>query len=145
MELIELGSKNGSRRFLTGRINAQVPHRQAIGPQGVEPALVELLTVVLHNDPLLLRGPDSNGWLAQQSKALLRGKNYFGVEAFELFAPVASELRMMPGLALTARREGRAWFLGLRLGSAFALSGPDDRAELSLWVTAHAEAAEVRE
>jgi hypothetical protein len=141
IELIELGRMNGGGRFLTGRINEQVPHRVPVGPKGVETALVELLSVVLHNDPMSLRGPEAGGWLARQTRSLLRGKNYVGVEPFELFAPVASRLQMLPGLAIAARRESRAGFLGLRLTPAFALSGQAERAELSLWAAAQAEAA----
>jgi hypothetical protein len=140
VELLELASADGGGRFLTGRINEQVPERVRVDDKGLTPALERLLTVVLHNDPVRLRGPVTRTWFGEQGQAFVRGQNRYAVEAFELLAPLAGALSTSPGLMLSARREMRAWYLGLRLGSAFSPSPDDERVALSLWVRSELEA-----
>ncbi len=82
VELIELDRE----RFLTARINEQVPERVRVGPGGVEAAVTKLLTVVLHNDPVRLRGPISRNWLGEQREAFVTGQNQFALEGLQLFA-----------------------------------------------------------
>ena len=67
VEVLDLAQ---GERWVTGRINAQVPHRERVGADGLAPAVERLLKVVLHNDPLVLRGPESPGWLRRQRRAL---------------------------------------------------------------------------
>jgi hypothetical protein len=56
VEVIDLGAGGG--KWLTGRLNTQVPYRERVGAEGLAPAVERLLTVLLHNDPLILRGPE---------------------------------------------------------------------------------------
>ena len=55
VELLDLG---GGERWVTGRINTQVPFREKVGADGIGPAVQRLLAVVLNNDPLILRAPN---------------------------------------------------------------------------------------
>ncbi len=141
VELIELGAVDGGGRYLTARINQQVPERVTVDQRGLEPAIERLLVVVLHNDPLKLRGPQSRAWLGDQSQAFVRGRNFYGLETFELFTPFTDHVQSLPGLALSARRETRCWYLGLRLSSALSPNVNDQQSELVLWVKGEIEGA----
>ncbi|HEV8247146.1 MAG TPA: hypothetical protein VGP93_15320 [Polyangiaceae bacterium] len=140
VELIELDSVEGGGRFLTARINEQVPERVQVGVRGIAPALEQLLTIVLHNDPVVLHGPASHTWLGDQSQAFVRGRNYYGLETFELFTRVGERLQTLPGMAFTARRETRSWYLGLRLNSALSPDPSQQQSELIFWLRAEVEA-----
>jgi hypothetical protein len=139
IEVIDLGAQGG--QWVTGRIGTQVPQRERIGGDGIAPAIERLLTVVLHNDPLVLRGPESSGWLKRQERELeLRSRMRFGVEAYEIGAWVGG-LATLPGVALTARREVSAFYIGLRLGGALDPSARSDTLHLQAQVDAQLEAA----
>ena len=119
VEVIDLGAGGG--KWLTGRINTQVPYRERVGADGLAPAVERLLTVLLHNDPLVLRGPESQGWLVRQERALaLHSTTHYGLEAYELAAPVGGALATLPGVALSLRREIDQVAIGVRLAGAFS-------------------------
>ncbi len=119
VEVIDLGPGGGT--WLTGRLNTQVPYRERVGADGLAPAVERLLTVLLHNDPLVLRGPESQGWLVRQERALaLHSTTHYGLEAYELAAPVGGTLATLPGVALTLRREIDQVAIGVRLAGAFS-------------------------
>ncbi len=122
VELIEV--KEG--RFITGRINDAVPHRERIegaDSKALETALGRMLTIVLHNDPVRLYGPDRDSFLSRAGTALRRrGENLIGAEASEATAYVDGALAALPGFGLVARREVDDWMLGIRLSAAFDLS-----------------------
>ena len=140
VEVIDLGAQGG--KWVTGRIDTQVPHRERIEADGIAPAVERLLTVVLHNDPLVLRGPESSGWLRRQERALeVRSVVHVGVEAYELAAPVAGALATLPGVAVTVRREVSEFFIGLRVGAAFDVGAEPARLHLRTQLDAHVEAA----
>ena len=64
-----------------------MPYREKIEPDGVGPAVQRLLTVVLNNDPLILKGPEANTWLRRQGRALeRRSVMHFGGEVYQLGA-----------------------------------------------------------
>lgn len=123
VELIEV--KEG--RFLTGRINEAVPHRERIegdaqDAAAFERAVIALLKVVLHNDPVRLYGPDRDNFLSRTGGALRRrGQNLFGADIEQVTAVVDGEVLGLPGAALQARRELDGWLLGIRAGAAFGL------------------------
>ena len=105
VELIDLGGAQGEK-WVTGRINTQVPFREKVGPDGIGPAVQRLLTVVLNNDPLILKGPESNTWLRRQGRALeRRSVMHFGAELYELGTRIGSSLDTLPGVAFVVRRE----------------------------------------
>jgi hypothetical protein len=79
VELIDLGRADG--RYLTARINDQVPQRERVERDGLTPALGRLLTILLHNDPVTLRGPEHQTWLGKHAEEFLRGRNRFGLKA----------------------------------------------------------------
>ena len=140
IEVIDLGPQGG--QWITGRIGIQVPQRERIGGDGIAPAIERLLIVVLHNDPLVLRGPESGGWLKRQERELqLRSRMRFGVEAYEVGAWLAGGLTTLPGVAVTARREVDALYIGLRLGGALDPSARPDTLHLQAQVDAQLEAA----
>ncbi len=118
VEVIDLGAGGG--KWLTGRLDTQVPYRERVGADGLVPAVERLVTVLLHNDPLVLRGPQSQGWLVRQERALaLHSTTHYGLEAYELAAPVGGALATLPGVALSLRREIDQVAIGVRLAGAF--------------------------
>jgi hypothetical protein len=140
VEVIEV--KEG--RFLTGRIGSQVPYRVRIeGKNGLVAALEELLSVVLHNDPVTLEGPRRQSWLTGSLDQLRRkGTNLYGAEVFEWAAIVGGRARQMPGVALRLRREVGAWQVGLRLsGALWPEPMRSGQLEPALDIAAHAEVA----
>jgi hypothetical protein len=140
VELIDLGAQN--EKWVTGRINTQVPYREKIEADGVGPAVQRLLTVVLNNDPLILKGPEANTWLRRQGRALeRRSVMHFGGEVYQLGSRVGSSFDSLPGLAVTIRREVSALHVGARLGGAFNPSREPDRLQLRAQFDAQVEGA----
>ena len=138
IELIELSDDS---RSLTGRMDNEVPHRVEVGKAGIATALERLLTVVLHNDPKRLSGPERDDWFLRQRKAFReRGESYFGLEFYQVSAWVGGGIQSFPGLALSARREVDHVHLGVRLGGASSFA---ESRELTLaqQFMAHAELA----
>lgn len=105
-------------RYLTGRINDQVPHRERIQGEDLAGALTRLLTVVLHNDPVRLRGPRTEGWFRGGLRVLKRGHSMWGIEAYQTAAWLDGGPSSLPGLALSFRREVADWHLGARMAYA---------------------------
>jgi hypothetical protein len=140
VELIDLGAQN--EKWLTGRINTQVPYREKVGADGIGPAVQRLLTVVLNNDPLILKGPEANTWLRRQGRALeRRSVMHIGGELYELAARLRSSFAMLPGAAIVVRREVSALHVGARLGGAFNPGSDPDRLQLRAQFDAQIEAA----
>jgi hypothetical protein len=140
VEVIDLGGQDG--KWVTGRINAQVPHREKVGADGLAPAVERLLTVVLHNDPLTLRGPESVGWLHRQRRALERHSvTHLGAEVYELVAPLGSQVATLSGLALSLRREISPLFIGIRVGGAVDPMANPGRLRMQAQVDAQVEGA----
>jgi len=146
VEMIDLGPQGGqhaeTEKWVTGRINTQVPYREKIGPDGIAPAVQRLLAVVLNNDPLLLSGPESNTWLRRQGRALeRRSVMHYGGELYQLGSPLASSFDTLPGLAITVRREVSALHVGARLGGAFNPARDPERLHLRAQFDAQVEGA----
>jgi len=140
VEMIDLGVQN--EQWVTGRINTQVPYREKVGPDGIGPAVQRLLTVVLNNDPLILKGPESNTWLRRQGRALEReSAMHFGGEVYELTSRLGSDFDFLPGLAVVVRREVSALHIGARVGGAFNPGHQPDRLHLNAQIDAHIEGA----
>lgn len=139
VEIIDLGQ---GERWVTGRINTQVPHREKVEADGIGPAVQRLLTVVLANDPLILKGPEANTWLSRQGRALeRRSAMHYGAELYELTARMGSSFDFLPGAAFTLRREVSALHIGARLGGAFNPAGTADRLRLHIQFDAQIEGA----
>lgn len=116
VELIDLGPDG---RFLTGRINTQVPYRVQIGKKGLAAAIRSLLIVVLHNDPVLLRGPRQQNWASKRLEDLRkRSLMYFGFELYQTGFVLDRQFSSLPGVALTGRREIDSLYVGLRIAGA---------------------------
>ena len=109
--------------YLTGRINTQVPHRETVVEGNTARAVERMLRVLLNNDPVRLRGPRRQNWLLDGLRSLKKGRMVYGVEAFQLLAPVDDGLQSLSGIAVNARREVDTWQLGLRLHYAGILDG----------------------
>jgi len=140
VELIDLGAQN--EKWVTGRINTQVPYREKVGADGIGPAVQRLLTVILNNDPLILKGPEANTWLRRQGRALeRRSVLHVGGELYELAARLGSSFDMLPGVAIVVRREVSALHVGARLGGAFNPGNDPDRLHLRAQFDAQIEAA----
>lgn len=139
VEIIDLGAADG--RWVTGRINSQVPDREKVGPDGLVPAVERLLRVVLHNDPLVLKGPGSQSWLERQRHALeVRTAMHWGLEVFEAVAPLGTSVATLPGFGLSLRREASALYVGARLGGAFDPDNSISGLQLRLQIEAQLEA-----
>jgi hypothetical protein len=142
VELIDLGVREGEGRWLTGRINTQVPHREKIGPDGQVAAVERLLTIVLANDPFVLRDPNATSWLRRQQRALeVRSHLRVGVEVYELASWMGGSLATLPGLAVSVRREVSEFFIGVRLAGATQSDGARGQLQLRAQVDAQLEAA----
>lgn len=140
VEVIDLGAADG--KWINGRINNQVPYREKVGPDGLAPAVERLLKVVLHNDPLVLRGPESPGWLQRQRRALeRRSATHFGAEVYETVAPLGSSVATLSGLGLSLRREIDALYIGVRVAGAVDAQEHPGALRLSAQVDAQVEAA----
>jgi hypothetical protein len=140
VELLDLGVEN--EKWVTGRINTQVPFREKIGADGIGPAVQRLLTVVLNNDPLILQGPESNTWLRRQGHALeRRSVMHFGGEFYELATRIAGSFDTLPGVAITVRREVSSLHVGARLGGAFNPNADVNHLHLRAQFDAQIEAA----
>ena len=138
IEVIDLKKE----KWITGRVDSAVPHREPIGSDGVAAAIERLLTVVLHNDPLVLRGPESQTWLAQQKRQLeRRSLTHFGLEVFELGSLLGTDLATIPGVALSVRREVSALYVGARVGGALSPIRRPDALRLRAEVDAQVELA----
>lgn len=120
VELIAVGGE----RHLTGWLDGEVPHRVSVGAGGLAPALEELLTVVLHNDPRRLRGPEAEqDWFATGVRALrVNGQTYLGVEAYQLGAWVGGQAQTLSGLGAFLRREVGSIHVAVRFASAHDFS-----------------------
>ncbi len=139
IEVLDFGAGG---KWITGRLDTQVPHRERIGPDGIVPAVERLLTVLLHNDPLVLRGPESTSWLARQQRALMvRSTMHAGLEVYELVTPVGAPLGTLPGVALSLRREVDQISIGVRVAGAFNPAAQPDGLSLRLQFDAQVEAA----
>ncbi|MCA9641474.1 MAG: hypothetical protein H6718_32170 [Polyangiaceae bacterium] len=142
IEVIEVEAKLGGGLFLTGSVDGEVPDRVKVQPGRMDRAVEELLTVLLHNDPRRLSGPERADWFAQQRKSFrVRGINYIGAEVYEVGAVVDGRLATLPGLALVARREVDWFHFGVRVAGANQLNSGDDRLSLTTQVTAQLEAS----
>jgi hypothetical protein len=140
IELIDLGADGG--KWITGRLGTQVPHRERVGADGLAPAIERLVTVLLHNDPLVLRGPETQSWIVRQERALaLHSTTHVGLELYELAAPVGTPLTTLSGVALALRREVDQVSIGVRLGGAFAPGAVPSALALRLQFDADVEAA----
>jgi hypothetical protein len=139
IEVLDFGAAG---KWITGRLDTQVPHRERIGADGMAPAVERLLTVLLHNDPLVLRGPESQSWLERQERALtLRSTMHVGLEVYELATPVGAPFGTLSGVALALRREVDQISIGVRVAGAFNPGAAPDALSLRLQFDAQVEAA----
>jgi hypothetical protein len=140
IELLDFGAEGG--KWLTGRLDTQVPSRERIGADGIAPAVERLLTIVLHNDPLVLRGPESTSWLMRQERAFrLHSTTHYGLETYELVTPVGAPLGALPGVALALRREIDQVSIGVRVAGAFNPGAEAATLALRMQFDAQVEAA----
>ena len=111
---VELFSLEGAR-FLTGRLDALVPERVEVDGELAE-SVEELVTVLLHNDPVRLDGPGSDAGLSGALERLRRSRRSWGVSLEERLALLGSQVLALPGLALRVRRELPQWSVGAVFG-----------------------------
>ncbi|MFN3197831.1 MAG: hypothetical protein ACE366_05370 [Bradymonadia bacterium] len=139
VELIELPEGMGGGRFLTGRINGGVPHREPVKAD-MEVAIERTLRIILHNDPVRLRGPAQGNFLRRSLRTLRNeGLTYYGLEMYQWTGLLEGEAESLPGLAITARREVAGWSLGGRLAVAWSPNAPRERLEVRGRLGVHAE------
>ncbi len=119
VEIIDLSGTT----YVTGRINTQVPHREAM-TDDLATAIERMLRVVLHNDPVRLRGPRRDNLLRRTLRGLKHGATFFGAEAYQVMSVVDGELEALPGIAAVVRREAQDWHLAARLSFAHRLADP---------------------
>lgn len=139
IELLDFGSGG---QWLTGRLDTQVPHRERVGSDGMAPAVERLVTVLLHNDPLVLHGPESASWLVRQQRALtLRSTMHLGLEMYGLVTRVAGSVGTLPGVGVSLRREVDQIAIGVRVAGAFNPGTQPQQLSLRMQFDAQIEAA----
>lgn len=124
VEVIDLAGTS----YVTGRINTQVPHREAVEGGDLATAVERMLRVVLHNDPVRLRGPRSENFIRRGLDALKHGATLYGAEVYQSGAWLDGEVSTLPGLAIQVRREASDWHLGARIAFAGRFSDPPEGA-----------------
>jgi hypothetical protein len=131
VELIVIDEALGGGRYVTGWLDGEVPHRVEVGEHGLGRAVEQLLTVVLHNDPRRLRGPETERDLFSSGVRALRinGHTYVGAEAYELGTWVGGKAQTLSGLAAFIRREVGSVHVAVRFGGAHDFG---ERTELRL-------------
>ncbi len=118
-------------RYVTARMNSEVPHRERVEGEDLAPAISRALRVVLHNDPVRLRGPRQEDVFRASVRALRDGQFLYGAEAFQVVGVVDGEVSSAPGLAFVLRREVLAWHLAARLSFAHRLDGDPEQLALT--------------
>ena len=142
VELVELGGDFRGERYLTGRLDNEVPHREPVPSSGLAKAVERLVTVVLHNDPRKLYGPERDDWIGRTRAAFLqRGTTHFGLELGQTVAVVGGEVQTLPGAALSARREIDRIHVGARVAGATTLNSEQPALRLSQQFLAQIEIA----
>jgi hypothetical protein len=142
VELVELGGDFRGERYLTGRLDNEVPHREQVPSSGLAKAVERLVTVVLHNDPRKLYGPERDDWIGRTRAAFLqRGTTHFGLELGQTVAVVGGEVQTLPGAALSARREIDRIHVGARVAGATTLNAEQPALRLSQQFLAQIEIA----
>lgn len=131
VELVVIGATAGGGRHLTGWLDGEVPYRVDVEEGGLARAVEELLSVLLHNDPRRLRGPEAEKDVFGHGMRALRvsGQTYFGFEAYSLGAFVDGHFQTLPGLGAVIRREVGQVHVGARVAGAHAVG---DRPTLTL-------------
>ncbi len=123
VELIEVNSTASHERFVTARLDAEVPHREPVGDDGLAAALERCLTTVLGSDPRSPANAAPGSALPQTARALEQhGRNHFTVEVLSVGAIVGSELETFPGAAIAVRREVSSVHIGSRIAAAACLA-----------------------
>jgi hypothetical protein len=117
---IELVTVPKQGTWLTGRINGQVPQRETVETSDLAPAVERLVSVLLHNDPVRLRGPAEASWVQERSRELQRGHLVLEGALAQSALWLGPRLQFLPGAMLGARREGDTFQLGGRLVGSFA-------------------------
>lgn len=120
----------GDTRYLTGRLDALVPERLEV--DDLEEAVIELVSVLLHNDPLRLDRPGSDEGLAGALKRLRRAPNAWGLQLEERFGVIGGGIASLPGLAVHMRRELLRWSVGIVVGVNTRLTPSPDTLHLRL-------------
>jgi hypothetical protein len=135
----------GKDRYVTGRMNAEVPYRTQVEGEGARPlelALEETLTVVLHNDPVRLRGPGGEaglvGWLGKLRR---RGLTIWGVQLHEMGAYANGKVHFVPGVGLMLAREAGPWQVGLGTALGVDLQGQRSSVRLASQLKVDAQLA----
>jgi len=115
--VVELVALEG-HLYLTARIGWQVPDRVEVEGT-LEQAVSELLSVVLHNDPVRLRRPDQDAGLGGALHRLkTEGNTVWELELAELSGRLDQRFFGLPSVALHYRRELAQFSLGLRVAVA---------------------------
>jgi hypothetical protein len=122
VEVLSVGEGDASERFVTARIDAEVPHRERVGADGLAAAIERALAVVLQSDSLTRSDTRPGDPFPQSVRELeQRGRNHAGVELFSVGAVVGGEIETFPGVAIMARREVSWLHVGARISAASCL------------------------
>lgn len=118
--------------YLTGRLDALVPERLEVEDGELEAAVVELVRVLLHNDPLRLDRPGSDEGLAGALQRLRRAPNAWGIQLDERVGVFDGDVAALPGIAIHMRRELLRWSVGIVFGLSGRLTPPPQTLHLRL-------------
>ena len=105
VEMIEIHGE----RFITGRIDGEVPQRVAVAgndARALEAAVTDLLQTVLGNDPVVLHPPGEQSFFGARLLELRDlGRNSLDVAAVEAVSVVPGGATFQPGLMIGFTRE----------------------------------------
>ncbi len=104
--------RTGTVRYLSVGIEGEVPARYAVGQdQDLERHLADGVSLALGNDPehLTQNFEGTSGLERLRQSVLVRGKNSYHVEAFEMLARTNTGASFSPGVAFGVHRGADHW------------------------------------
>lgn len=108
--------------YLTGRLRGGVPHRIKVARvKDIPFQLKEMVAFLLKHEPVyLVENLASSGLLSRPKQTVLRyGRNFFGLELYQLLIWARGDMSPLTGAAFRFRRSTERWFLGARVEFAY--------------------------
>jgi len=108
--------------YLTGRLRGGVPHRIKVARvRDIPTRLKEMVAFLLKHEPVyLVENLATSGLLSRPKQTVLKhGRNFFGLELYQLLLWSKADLSPLAGVAFRFRRTTERWFLGARAEFAY--------------------------
>jgi hypothetical protein len=108
--------------YLTGRLRGGIPHRVKVRRiRDIPQKLREMVAFLLKLEPVyLVENLASSGLLSRPKQTVLKyGRNFFGLELYQLLIWARGDMSPLAGAAFRFRRSTERWFLGARVEFAY--------------------------